>query len=451
MPNQSTSVLYPSTNFKHIEQLVASHGKGVFLYDSKGREYLEAMSGLWCLSLGYGNEELVEAASMQMSTLPYSCPFGGKTHPMMIALAEKIASLVPVPEAKVFFGLGGSDANDTHLKILRYYANTIGTPDRKKILAGSKAYHGVGVGSVALTGLAATHTNFDPPFEAMGVVRYPTPHFYRMAHAGETEQQFSQRMAQELEQLIISEGADTIMAYIAEPVIGAGGVVVPGTEYYRQVQAILKKYNILFIDDEVICGFGRTGADFGATTFDIKPDLMTFAKGLTSGYLPLSAAVVPGHIYDAIVDESDRVGAFGHGYTYSGHPVSCALGLKVLSIYYRDNLFEHAATIGTILQKKLQSLASHPLVGEVRGCGMLGALELVSSKKTKENFPASVKIGLTAQKCCEEEGLIVRGIAGNSVAICPPLVISEQEVDVLFERFERGLDKTLSAVRSHLT
>ncbi|MDI9347616.1 MAG: aminotransferase [Methylacidiphilales bacterium] len=447
---QKTSVLYPSTNFKHLEKFVVSHGKGVYLYDIEGKEYLEAMSGLWCLSLGYGNEELTEAANAQMRKLSYSNPFGGKSHTGMIELANQLAEMLPIPEAKIFFGLSGSDANDTHIKILRYYANVTGQSKKKKILAGSKAYHGVGVGSVALTGLAGNHTHFDVPFESIGVVRFPTPHYYRMGQQGESVIAFEQRMANELEALIVKEDPETIMAYISEPLIGAGGVVLPGKHYFAEVQKILKKHNILFIDDEVITGFGRTGEDFGATTFGLRPDCMTLAKALTSGYQPLSAAVIPNFIYEAMIEASDQVGVFGHGFTYSGHPVSCAVALAALKIYKRDQLFNRAKKIGELIQKKLAKFEDHALVGEVRGIGMIGALELVANKKTKADFPKEVKIGLLAQQHCQEEGLIVRGVAGNSVAICPPLIMSEPEIELLFDRLSKGLDKTLHAVKQYM-
>ena len=442
----STNVFYPCTNFKHVEQFVASRGEGIYVYDEKGKEYIEAMSGLWCLALGYGNTELINAAQEQMSRLTYGNMFGGKSHQPAIELANKLNSIAPIEDAKVFFGMSGSDANDTHIKILRYHANVMGKKKRKKILAGTKGYHGVGIGSSALTGLTAMHTNFDIDFNSHGVVRFDTPHYYRDAHHGESESEYVDRKISEMQQLINQEEPDTILALITEPLCGAGGVVPYPKGYFDKLQKLLKEHSILLIDDEVICGFGRTGEDFGATSFNLKPDAMTFAKALTSGYLPLSAALVPNAIYQSLIEESNKVGIFGHGYTYSGHPVSCAVGLKTIEIYERDGIYAKAKKTGEYLQQKLSSFKDHPLVGEVRGYGLIAALELVANKATKENFPAPVGIALLAQKKCQEAGIIVRGVAGNSVALCPPLITTLSEIDLIVERLHAGLDTTLAEV-----
>ncbi|MEM0955959.1 MAG: aminotransferase [Pseudomonadota bacterium] len=440
-------VIYPTTNLTATEQLVIARGEGAYVYDNNGKQYLEGMAGLWCTALGYGNEEVVETAAKQMRELAYSHMFGGKTHPAAIELADKIAAMVPVDKAHVFFGNSGSDANDSLIKLLRYYNTALGRPEKHKIIARERGYHGVTVAAASLTGLPPMHTHFGLPFEALGVLRTGSPHFYRDGLHGESEADFVQRRADELEALILAEGPDTVGAFIAEPVNGAGGVVVPPPGYFEKIQAVLSKYDILMWDDEVICGFGRTGSDFGATTFGIQPQMMTLAKALSSAYMPISAAVVTGEIYDALVAPSDKVGVFGHGYTYSGHPVACAVASKVIDIYARERLFERAADVGRYLQEKLREFADHPLVGEVRGVGMIAALELVANKDTRQPFDGAAVGGYAALRC-QDNGLLVRAMAGNSLALCPPLIIDRSQVDEIAEKLGSALDATLGHVRS---
>jgi len=438
-------IIYPTTDLTATEQLVIERGEGIYVYDNQGKQYLEGLSGLWCTALGYGNEEVIETATAQMRQLTYSHLFGGKTHPAAMELADKLSAMLPMDNARVFFGSSGSDANDTQIKLLRYYFNAIGKPGKYKIISRERAYHGVTIAAACLTGLAANHTFFDLPFEALGVLRTGSPHFYRDGLAGETEDEFGDRRARELEELILAEGPDTIAAFIAEPVSGAGGVVVPPTGYFAKIQAVLSKYDILMWDDEVICGFGRTGADFGATSLGIKPRQITLAKGLSSAYMPISAAVVSGELYAAMVQPSAEVGVFGHGYTYSGHPVACAVASKVLDIYARENLFEHAARVGAYFQQSLQGFADHPLVGEVRGMGLIAALELVANRDTRQAFSDN-SVGGFCQQACESHGLILRAMGGNSVALCPPLIITEAQVDELVTKLGKALDETLAYV-----
>jgi 4-aminobutyrate--pyruvate transaminase len=438
-------IIYPTTNLTATEQLVIERGEGVYVYDNQGKQYLEGLAGLWCTALGYGNEEVIETAARQMRNLTYSHMFGGKTHPAAIELADTLAAMVPVSNARVFFGSSGSDANDSQIKMLRYYFNAIGKPEKYKIISRERAYHGVTIASAALTGLPANHTHFDLPFEALGILRTGSPHFYRDGLPGEAESEFANRRARELESLILAEGPESIAAFIAEPINGAGGVIVPPEGYFEKIQAVLDKYDILMWDDEVITGFGRTGHDFGATALGIRPDMMSLAKALSSAYMPLSAAVISGEMYDAMVQPSAEVGVFGHGYTYSGHPVACAVGSKVLEIYQRERLFEHAARVGAHLQARLQDFAEHPLVGEVRGMGLLAAVELVADKHTREAFPNNA-VGGYCQRACEDNGLILRAMGGNSMALCPPLIITQTQVDELVEKLGRALDSTLSYV-----
>jgi adenosylmethionine-8-amino-7-oxononanoate aminotransferase len=436
-----TTMIYPTTNFKAIEQLVVARGQGVYVYDDHGKRYLEGMAGLWCTALGYGNEEVIECAAQQMRTLTFSHMFGGKTHPAAMELADKLAAMVPIENAHIFFGSSGSDANDTQLKMIRYWAEATGQPQRHKVIARDKGYHGVTLAAASLTGLPANHVHFQLPFEALGILRTGSPHYYREAQPGESEAAFVQRRADELEALIQREGPDTIAAFIAEPVNGAGGVIIPPENYFKKVQEVLDKYGIMMWSDEVICGFGRLGTDFGANAVGMQPRLMTLAKALSSAYVPLSAAVIPGDMYEAMVEPVSAVGVFGHGYTYSGHPVACAVASKVLDIYQRDRLFEHAAEVGAYLQQRLQEFADHPLVGEVRGMGLIGAVELVADKASKRPFDGNA-IGGYCQKQCEERGLILRALGGNSVAICPPLIITRAQIDELADTLGTALDAT---------
>ena len=445
-----THVIYPITNLTATEQLVIERGQGVYVYDRQGKRYLEGMAGLWCTALGYGNEEVIETASRQMRELVYSHMFGGKSHPAAIELADKLSAMVPMDDARVFFGNSGSDANDTHIKFLRYYFNALGKPEKYKIISRQRAYHGVTIGAASLTALPVSHTHFDLPFEALGILRTGSSHFYRDGLDGESEEEFATRRATELEELILAEGPETIAAFIAEPIGGAGGVIVPPAGYFEKIQALLSQYDIMMWADEVITGFGRTGADFGATSLGIKAQQMSLAKGLSSAYMPISAALVSGSFYEALVEPSAAVGVFGHGYTYSGHPVACAVASRVIDIYLRDRLFDRAATVGNYLQAALRPFADHPLVGEVRGMGLLAALELVADKTTRQAF-ADNAVGGFCQAACEQQGLIVRAMGGNSIALCPPLIITEAQIDELIEKLGAALSATLDyATREQL-
>ena len=436
-----SSIIYPVTNLAAVEQLNIVSGKGVYVYDDAGNQYLEGLSGLWCSALGYGNEELIAAINSQLKTLSYSHLFGGRTHPVVMELADKLAAMLPVPDARIFFSNSGSEANDSHIKMLRYYSNAIGKPQKKKIIALDRGYHGVTVASASLTGLPVMHSHFDLPVEALGILRADCPHYFRGKVGDESEDEFVSRLLKNLEKLILEEGAETIAAFIAEPLMGAGGVIVPPEGYLPKVQALLKEHDIFLWADEVICGFGRTGNDFGSTTMGIKPDLMSLAKQLSSAYIPISAAVIPGEMYEAMVDQSVEVGVFGHGYTYTGHPVACAAALKALEIYERDDLFAEAAKMGVHMQSRLQEFAGHELVGEVRGKGLIGAVELVANKETGQAF-SDGRVGAFAQRACQDAGLLLRVVSGSSVAFCPPLIIEEKQIDEMTEKFGRALTAT---------
>ena len=436
-------LLHPTTNLKQHAQLgptVHERAEGVYLWDNKGKQYLEGMAGLWCTALGYGNEELAAVAAEQMKKLSYSQLFAGKTNESSVLLAEKLKAMAPFDAGRVFFGLSGSDANDTQVKLMWYYHNAIGKPEKKKIISRKRGYHGVTVASGSLTGLPPFHNAFDLPMP--GVLHTVCPHFYSEAQAGETEAQFVDRIVNSLEDLIMREGPDTIAAFIAEPILGAGGVIVPPPGYYEKVQALLARHDICFIDDEVICGFGRTGNPFGATTMGFTPTTMSVAKALSSAYLPISAVLLPEAMYQAFESMSDQLGNFGHGFTYSGHPVCAAVALRNLEIMEEMALFDHAARVGEVFQARMQQFVDYPLVGEVRGKGLIGGIELVKEKDPRTPFAASDGVAAFCSEACADAGLIVRNM-GDTIAFCPPLIITEDQVDELFSKFETGLRKTI--------
>jgi len=442
------SVIYPTTNLKHVEELNIVRGEGVYVFDDQGHRYLEGLAGLWCSALGYGNEELIDAITTQLKTLSYSHLFGGRTHQGVMDLADRLGAMVPIDNPHIFFANSGSEANDSQIKMLHYYFNVIGKPEKKKIIAFDRSYHGVTMASAALTGLPAMHTHFDVPVDALGILRAQTPHYYHGQQAGESEQQFVDRLLGDVRALIEKQGAETVAAFIAEPIGGAAGVVVAPDGYYPALADLLAQHDILFWADEVICGFGRTGNDFGCTTVNVKPQMMSLAKQLSSAYIPISAAVVPGFMYEAMVEPSAEVGVFGHGYTYTGHPVASAAALKAIEIYQRDRLFEHAAEAGAHLQKGLQEFAGHPLVGEVRGKGLIGAVELVANKAERKPFENGA-VGAAAKLYCQKHGLLIRAVAGNSLAFCPPLIINTQQIDDMLEMFSSALDDTLQYTKEH--
>ena len=437
------ALLHPTTNLKEHAQkgpTVHRSAEGIYLTDNHGKQYLEGMAGLWCTAIGYGNEELSRVAAEQMKKLSYSQLFAGKTNEPSVLLAERLLELSPIKDGKVFFGLSGSDANDTQVKLLWYYNNAIGRPEKKKIISRKRGYHGITIASGSLTGLPAFHKEFDLPIS--GVFHLTCPHYYSEALEGENEAQFVDRLVIELEDLIDREGGDTIAGFIAEPIQGAGGVIVPPDGYFARIQEVLARHDICFIDDEVICGFGRTGEAFGADTLGIKPTTMSVAKALSSAYLPISGVLVPDFMHEAFMSRSDELGVFGHGFTYSGHPVCAAVALRNLELMEEMNLFEQAQKTGLMLQSRLSEFRDHPLVGEVRGVGLIAGLEIVKKKSPREPFNLKQGVAAHCAASCQEAGLIVRNI-GDVVAVCPPLIIDENQVDELISKLSIGLDATL--------
>ena len=436
-------LFHPNTNLAAHHKsgpLILSRGEGIHVWDNRGNEYIEGMAGLWCTTLGYGEEELAQAAYDQIKKLSFTHLFAGKSHEPAILLADKLVEMAPFAASKAFFGNSGSDANDTQIKLVWYYHNAIGKPRKKKIVSRHKAYHGVTVASAGLTGLPPFHKGFDEP---LPFVRHAEcPYYYRNAEPGESEEDYATRLAESLEQLIIAEDPETIAAFIAEPLMGVGGVLLPPATYFAKVQTILAKYEILLIDDEVICGFGRTGNVWGAQTFGMKPTTLTAAKALSSAYVPISAVIVPEFLYEPMIEESGKAGLFGHGYTYSGHPVAAAVALRTLEIYEERKLYEHVRRLTPKFQQRLHVLGEHPLVGEARGVGLVGACELVKSKETKEAFDPKLGVGAKCMTLCQSRGLIVRAI-GDAVALCPPYIVTGAQVEEIFDRLEQGLDDTL--------
>jgi 4-aminobutyrate--pyruvate transaminase len=441
------TLVHPYINlasFRETGPLVIERGQGVYVYDTDGKPYIEGMAGLWCTALGYGNEELVEAAAAQMRKLSFAHLFTGRSHDPAIELAEKLKEIAPVPISKVFFCNSGSEANDTQIKLVWYLNNARGRPQKKKIISRVKAYHGVTIAAASLTGLPANHRDFDLPLP--GFLHAGCPHHYRYAHDGETEEEFASRLADEFEALIVKEGPETVAAFIAEPVMGAGGVIVPPKTYFQKIMAVCAKHDLFVISDEVICGFGRLGTLFGCEKLGFKPQSISVAKALSSAYLPIAAVMIPELMYEALLAESKKIGVFGHGFTYGGHPVSAAVAVKTLEIYARDRIIEKAAKRAPLFQARLKALGDHPLVGEARGLGLIGGLELVADKASKRSFAAPYGVGAGVVRFAEAEGLIVRSVLGDVLTLSPPLVINAGEIEDLFDRLTRALDKTLDWV-----
>jgi 4-aminobutyrate---pyruvate transaminase len=435
------NVLHPYTNLKKHQQngpLIIARGEGIRVIDEQGKTYIDGLAGLWCASLGFSERRLVDAALRQLEALPFYHAFSHKSHEPGIDLAEGILAILPVPMSKVFFNSSGSEANDTAVKMVWYYNNARGRHRKKKIISRLKAYHGVTVATASLTGLPNNHRDFDLPIA--NIRHADCPHHYRFAKPGESEEDFASRLAESLDGQILREDPETVAAFIAEPVMGAGGVIVPPRTYFEKIQKVLKKHDVLFIADEVICGFGRTGNMFGSETFNLQPDIITMAKALSAGYQPISATVVNDELYQAFVTQSEKIGIFAHGFTYSAHPVACAVALETLNIYRERKILDHVREVVPRFQRRLHDLAAHPLVGETRGIGLIGALELVRDKASKAAFAPAAGVGLLAAEIAQEEGLILRAM-GDSLALCPPLVTTEAEIDEIFNYLTRALER----------
>jgi L-2,4-diaminobutyrate transaminase len=433
------SVLHPFTQLhdfatgKFGEPTIVTGGKGIRIQDARGRSYIDGFAGLYCVNIGYGRTEVADAIARQAYNLAYYHSYAGNTTEALATLADRLVRMAPGKASKVFFGLSGSDANETQAKLVWYYNNLRGQPKKKKIISRERGYHGCSVISGSMTGMSFYHDHMDLPIA--GILHTGVAHHYWGSEGGETEEAFSRRRAAELEALIVREGPETVGAFIAEPVLGTGGLIPPPQGYWKEIQAVLRRYDVLLIADEVICGFGRTGADFGSTLYDMVPDLVTVAKGLTSGYMPLSGAIVGQKVYSVIEEAADRVGAFSHGYTYSGHPIAAAAANAVLDIVESEHLSERARTVGAYFQKRLyETFAPLEIVGEVRGVGLLAAVEFVADSKAKRRFDPLLKVGARISKAARDRGLIARAMPhGDILGFAPPLIVSESEIDEMIE------------------
>lgn len=440
--------LHGYTNARRHEEvgpLLIDRGEGIYVYDNQGKRYLEAMAGLWSVGLGFSEKRLVQAATRQMERLPFYHTFTHKGHNPVADLAEKLVTMAPVPMSKAFFTNSGSEALDTALKLIWYRSNAMGKPEKKKIIVRNRAYHGVTIASSALTSLPANHTSFD--LIVPSVIRLAAPHFYREGKPGETEEQFATRLADELDAAIQAEGPETIAALFAEPVQGAGGVIIPPATYWDKFQAVLARYDILLVADEVICGFGRTGNMFGSQTFGMKPDMMTLSKQMSSSYLPSSAVLINDRVYQPIKERSGEIGTLGHGFTAGGHPVPSAVSLEAIRIIEEDNIVENVRVQGEKLQAGLRALADHPLVGEVRGIALLAAIELVTDKTAKTGLATPGQIGALVNAHLQDAGVISRAM-GDALAFCPPMIINEAQVDELLAAVKVALDRSLKDIEA---
>ncbi|MEM8951654.1 MAG: aminotransferase [Pseudomonadota bacterium] len=439
------SVFHPYTALAdHLEKgvRVISEGEGVWVKDPDGKSYLDAVAGLWCVNIGYGRTEVADAIHEQAKKLAYFHSFSSMGTEPSIRLADRLLRLAPDGMSKVLFGNTGSDANDTNVKLVWYYNALRGKPEKVKLIARQQGYHGVTVASASLTGLPLLHKSFNLPIPEVRHVSCPDP--YRGKPEGMSEREFSKQLAKELDEAIEREGPDTVGAFFAEPVMGAGGVHVPPEGYFDEIQPVLKQHDVLLVADEVICGFGRLGHWFGSNLYNIKPDIITIAKGLTSGYIPMSASLVGDKVWDVLVDRSRDVGPFGHGYTYGGHPVAAAAAMANLDILEQDKLVENAAETGAYMQGRLrEAFQDHPLVGHVRGVGLIMALEFVADKASKRSFEGAEKIAPKLSQAAHVRGLLARPLPGGDIiALSPPLSITREEVDVVIERLLAALDET---------
>src|SRR3954447_19885892 len=423
--------MHPNVNLRAYEKtggLVIESGDGIYVTDNNGKRYIEAMAGLWSVALGFGEKRLAAVAKAQMEKLPYYHTFGFRSHGPSIDLAEMLIKIAPVPMSKVHFTSSGSEANDLAAKMVWYRSNALGKREKKKIIGRLKGYHGVTIAAASITGLPRNHESFDLPLDRM--IHTSCPSFVHYGATGESEAAFTARILKDLEDLIRKEGPETIAAFWGEPVMGAGGVLVPPPGYWAGVQAVLKKYDILLVADEVICGFGRTGKMFGCETYGIKPDVLVVSKQITSSYFPFSAILMNDKMFEPIADESNKIGVLGHGFTAGGHPVGSAIALENLKIIEERGLVAHAAELGGYMQGKLRELTSHPLVGEVRGVGMIAAIELVLDKARKTAAATPGAVGGMASRMLQERGVISRNML-DAIAICPPLIVTKAQIDEL--------------------
>lgn len=434
-------VLHPYANMRALEKdsrLVLSGGDGIHVIDSEGNRYIEGVASLWYANLGFSESRLADAAYAQLKRLPCYHAFSNRIADVVLELTERLLSIAPVPMASVFYACSGSEANDTALKLVEYYHNARDLPDKKLIISRRMGYHGVTHAAADMTGVPRNHMGFDLPTSR--VIHVSAPDYYANARDGESEEDFSARLASELEQAIVDAGAHRVGAFIAEPLMGVGGVVPPPAGYFDLIQPILKKYDILFIADEVICGFGRLGAMFGTQVYDLQPDMISIAKGFSSGYQPISALMINERVYEVIADATEAHGVFGHGFTYSAHPVGAAVALETLRIYEERDITRHVQDVGAHFHERLQELYTIPIVGNVRGRGLIAGIQLVEDPRTRKFFDPARGAGKLVERKTEAQGLITRAL-GDVIALAPPLIITREEIDTLVERLVQALER----------
>lgn len=435
------ALLHPFTDARDLDARgpqIMTRAEGVRIWDDEGREYIDGLAGLWSMALGYSQPRLRDAVLDQMDQLPFYHTFTRSSNAPSIRLAEKLVEMTPAPLSRVFFSSSGSEANDTVVKLVWFMNNAMCRPEKKKFLARDRAYHGVTVAAGSLTGLPANHRDFDLP--AIPVVRLSCPDTYRNANEGESDADFAARMVAEAEETILREGPETIAAFIGEPLMGAGGVIPAPEGYWQGIEALCRKHDILLVADEVITGFGRLGSDFGCNHYGFTPDIMVMSKQLTSSYLPLAAVLMSDAVYQPIAENSGRLGTLGHGFTASGHPVSCRLALENLAIIEEQDLTGNAARQGIRLHEGLQRLTKSPIVGNVRGAGLIAGIELVADKATRSDFGGTGLAGKAAQEFAREEGLIFRSV-NDILALCPPLVVTETDIEEILARLGRIVER----------
>ena len=447
------SLVHPQTNLaQHLEigPHVISSGSGIMVTDDAGQTFIDSAAGLWCASLGYNSERLAKVAYDQMCKMGYYHLYRHTTNENSVDLAEKLLAIAPAAYggkmSKVFFQCSGSEANDTAIKLVWYYHAAIGKPEKRKIIGRKMGYHGSTTAAISASGKADMHADFGLPLA--GFLHTEYPHYYRNHLDGETEESFSQRMADALETLILAEGPDTVGAFIAEPVMGAGGGLVPPRGYWGKMQAVIRKYDLLFIADEVICGFGRTGNMWGSQTYDLRPDMISSAKALSAGMQPISATILNERIFEAMVDQSRKLGNFAHGFTYAGHPVTTAVALETLRIYDEMDMVGHVQRVGPHMQAVLGRFIDHPLIGDVRGVGLLTGMEMMADKATRTAFDPARGVGRIVDGHARKHGLITRFI-GDRIAFSPPLIVTEPEIDEIAKRLKHALDGGWAEIQTH--
>lgn len=439
--------LHPQTNLLLHETAgahVATRGEGCYFEDEDGKRYLDMAAGLWCTALGLNDKRLPAAAARQFEALPYMQTFNHRTTEPVVELCEMLTRLAPVPMSKVMLQSSGSEANDTAVKLVWYYWAARGQPGRRKIIARKRAYHGTTAVAASMTDLPHMHAAFGLPLP--GFLHVSCADSYRGIQDGESEEAYATRLAEELDQRILAEGPETVAAFIAEPMMGAGGLFVPPATYFEKIRAVLDRYEILLIADEVITGLGRTGNWWGSQTFNVTPDIITSAKALSSAYLPISAVMINERVFDGIKEQSAQLGVFGHGYTYGGHPVCAAVACEAIRIYEEDGLVAHSAAMGGYLGERLGAIADHPLIGNIRGRGLMWGVELVQDKATKTSFPDAAKAGYRVSAACMERGVSIRPL-GQTMSFSPALIVQPEELAAAVDVFERALDQVALDLR----